>query len=153
MTGQATEIRPLAADDEAPWRGLWTAYLDFYDTRVDEQVYRTTFARLLAGNGGAAGEFQGRLALLGGQPVGLTHFLFHRHGWQVADVCYLQDLYVAPDQRGKGIGRALIQAVYEAADAAGVTNVWWLTQDFNADARALYDKVAKLTPFIKYTRL
>ena len=144
-----TTIRPLAAADEAEWRRLWTGYLEFYETSVTEQVYRTTFARLL---GDDAQDYHGLVAQRGGKPIGLTHYLFHRHCWRVENVIYLQDLYVDPEARGTGAGRALIEAVYAAGDAAGCPSVYWLTQDFNATARQLYDRVAKLTPFIKYQR-
>lgn len=87
-----------------------------------------------------------------GKLVGLTHYLFHRHGWKVEDTCYLQDLYADPDVRGMGVGRALIEAVYAAADAAGAPSVYWLTQDFNHTARQLYDRIGTKSPFIKYTR-
>jgi GNAT superfamily N-acetyltransferase len=81
-----------------------------------------------------------------------VHYIFHRHGWHLADVCYLQDLYVAPEARGTGAGRALIEAVYAMADANGTPNVYWLTQEFNSKARALYDRIGRVTPFIKYVR-
>lgn len=145
-------IRPLEAGDEAQWRRLWTAYLDFYETGVSEEVYRSSFERMLRGNDGAPGEFRGLLAVKDGSPVGLVHFLFHRHGWKIEDVCYLQDLYADPDVRGTGVGRALIEAVYAAADAHGAPSVYWLTQDFNTTARQLYDRIAVKTPFIKYSR-
>lgn len=144
-----TTIRPLRAVDEADWRRLWTGYLEFYETSVPEEVYRTTFARLLSGE---PHEFHGLVAERGGRLIGLAHYLFHRHCWRVENVIYLQDLYVEPEARGSGAGRALIEAVYAAADAAGCPTVYWLTQDFNATARRLYDRVAKLTPFIKYQR-
>jgi GNAT superfamily N-acetyltransferase len=142
-------IRPLRAGDEAEWRRLWTAYLDFYGATVTEEVYQTSFARLL---GDDPQDFNGLLALVGGVPMGLTHYLFHRHGWKVENVCYLQDLYVSPDARGTGLGRRLIEAVYAAADEAGAPGVYWLTQEFNATARVLYDRVAKVSPFIRYNR-
>ncbi|MFP1630896.1 N-acetyltransferase family protein [Zhengella sp. ZM62] len=145
-------IRPLEAGDEEQWRRLWTAYLDFYETAVSEEVYRSSFERILRGNAGAPGEFRGLLALKDGRPVGLVHFLFHRHGWKIEDVCYLQDLYADPQVRGTGVGRALIEAVYAAADAQGCPAVYWLTQEFNHEARRLYDRVATVTPFIKYAR-
>jgi GNAT superfamily N-acetyltransferase len=103
-------IRPLEASDEAAWRRLWTAYLEFYESSVPEEVYRSTFDRMLAGNAGAPNEFRGLVATLRGEPVGLVHYLFHRHGWKIEDVCYLQDLYADPEVRGRGIGRALIEA-------------------------------------------
>ena len=144
-----TTIRPLRTVDEAEWRRLWTGYLEFYETTVPEEVYQTTFARLL---GGDPHDFHGLIAEQGGKPVGLTHYLFHRHCWRVENVIYLQDLYVDPAARGTGAGRALIEAVYAAGDAAGCPTVYWLTQDFNAMARQLYDRIAKVTPFIKYQR-
>ena len=87
-----------------------------------------------------------------GELIGLVHYLFHRHCWRVENVCYLQDLFAAPEARGKGVGRALIEAVYAKADEAGSPNVYWLTQDFNHTARQLYDRIGTLTPFIKYQR-
>jgi GNAT superfamily N-acetyltransferase len=142
-------IRPLEQRDEADWRRLWTAYLEFYETTVPEPVYATTFARLLD-----AGRPQqnGLIAEQDGRAVGLVHYIYHPHNWRLEDVCYLQDLYADPDVRGTGVGRALIEAVYDAADANGTPSVYWLTQDFNATARRLYDRIAQVTPFIKYQR-
>lgn len=142
-------IRPLRPDDKAEWRRLWTAYLAFYNTTVPETVYASTFARLL---GDDPQDFSALVAERDGALVGLVHFLFHRHAWKVENVCYLQDLYVDPATRGTGLGRQLIEAVYSAADAAGAPAVYWLTQDFNAQARLLYDRIAKVTPFIRYVR-
>ncbi len=143
------EIRPLQASDQQDWHRLWTAYLEFYETSVSDDVYRRSFARLL---GDDPQDFNGLLAVQDGRAVGLVHYLFHRHGWKVENVCYLQDLYVDPAARGAGIGRALIEAVYGAADRAGSPDVYWLTQDFNASARKLYDRIGRLSPFIKYNR-
>lgn len=142
-------IRPLTAGDEADWRRLWTAYLEFYETRVPAEVYDSTFARLL---GTDPQDFSALIATVDGQAMGLTHYLFHRHAWKIENVCYLQDLYVAPEARGTGLGRRLIEAVYAAADANGTPAVYWLTQEFNATARQLYDRIARVTPFIRYTR-
>jgi GNAT superfamily N-acetyltransferase len=144
-----TTIRPITIADESDWRRLWTGYLEYYETSVPEEVYRSTFARLL---GSDPQDFHGLVAEQGGKLVGLTHYLFHRHCWRIENVIYLQDLYVDPGVRGTGAGRALIEAVYAAGDAAGCPTVYWLTQDFNAAGRRLYDRVAKLTPFIKYQR-
>lgn len=142
-------IRPLDAVDHAAWHRLWTEYLAFYGATVPDTVYAATFARLL---GSDPQDFSCLIAELDGQPVGLAHYLFHRHGWKIENTCYLQDLYVSPEARGTGLGRALIEGVYAAADAAGSPSVYWLTQDFNHTARALYDRVAQVTPFIRYTR-
>ena len=144
-----TEIRPLRREDEAEWRRLWRGYLDFYETELPEAVYASSFARLTDPE---VRDYHGLLAVADGRPVGLVHYVFHRHGWQIEDVCYLQDLYVDPEARGTGAGRRLIEAVYSAADAAGRPSVYWLTQSFNATARRLYDRVGTETPFIKYRR-
>ena len=143
------QIRPLQASDEAEWRRLWTLYLEYYESSVPEEVYSSTFARLL---GDDAADFCGLIALADDRSVGITHYLFHRHCWKVENVCYLQDLFVDADQRGTGACRALIEAVYSRADAAGSPAVYWLTQDFNESGRRLYDRIGKLTPFIRYNR-
>ena len=142
-------IRPLRAQDEADWRRLWTGYLEFYKTTVPERVYQTTFSRLL---GDDPRDFNCLLAEQDGRLIGLTHYLSHRHAWKVEEVIYLQDLYVDPSARGTGAGRALIEAVYAVADAADTPAVYWLTQDFNTEARQLYDRIASVTPFIRYNR-
>ena len=143
------EIRPLTADDEAEWRRLWKAYLAFYETELPEAVYAKTFARLLSDS---ANEYSGLLACLDGRPVGLAHFLFHRSCWTIDNVCYLQDLYADREVRGTGVGRALIEAVYARAKGAGSKEVYWMTQEFNATARHLYDRIAEQTPFIVYQK-
>ena len=142
-------IRPIEARDEAEWRVLWTGYLEFYETSVTEEVYQTTFQRLLTDD---AHEFNGLVAERDGALIGLTHYLFHRHAWRVENVVYLQDLFVNEAARGTGAGRALIEAVYAEADKAGSPAVYWLTQEFNATARQLYDRIANVTPFIRYNR-
>lgn len=143
-------IRPLQLEDEADWRRLWTGYLAFYQTSVPEAVYASTFARLL---GDDPQDFGALVAEHDGQLLGLTHYLFHRHCWKIENTCYLQDLYVDPAARGLGLGRKLIEAVYAKADAAGAPQVYWLTQDFNTEARQLYDRIAQVTPFIRYNRV
>lgn len=142
-------VRPLTPSDEPEWRRLWSGYLDYYKTSVPEEVYQSSFARMLSDEDN---EFHGMVAELDGKLVGLVHYLFHRHGWKIENVCYLQDLYTDPSVRGKSIGRALIEATYKAADANGTPAVYWLTQDFNEAGRRLYDRVGQLTPFIKYSR-
>lgn len=142
-------IRPLDADDCAAWAALWRAYLAFYGTERPAEIYDLTFARNLD----PAQPAQNCLvADLDGALIGLVHYIFHPHNWQAEDVCYLQDLFTAPEARGKGVGRGLIEAVYKAADAAGCPNVYWTTQEFNYAGRMLYDQVGTKTPFIKYQR-
>ncbi len=150
MTASSTgRVRALTRADRDVWAALWTEYLAFYQSTVPAAVYDTTFERLL---GEDPRDFNALVYELDGTPVGLVHYLFHRHAWKIEEVCYLQDLYVSPDARGTGAGRALIEAVYAAADTAQSPSVYWLTQDFNATARQLYDRIGSLTPFIKYAR-
>lgn len=143
------EIRPLQAGDETEWRRLWKDYLAFYETVLPDRIFALTWSRLMSG---LPHEYAGLLALREGRPVGLAHYLFHRSCWLENNACYLQDLYADPDVRGLGIGRALIEAVYEKARDAGSTEVYWQTQEFNATARRLYDRIADKTPFIIYQK-
>lgn len=143
-----TTIRSIAPTDAAAWRRLWSAYLAFYGTTRPETVFQTTWARLHD-----PGEpVHGLVAERDGAIVGICHYLFHRHCWNEADACYLQDLHVDERHRGRGAGRALIEAVYVAADAACAAPVYWMTQDFNRSARMLYDRIGQKTPFIRYVR-
>lgn len=142
-------IRPLSAADRAGWNPLWQGYLDFYNTGLAPEITDVTWSRLLD----AAEDMHCLVAEKDtGEMIGIVHYLYHRVTWAVADRCYLEDLYVAEAARGTGAGRALIEAVYAAADERGADQVYWLTQDFNADGRRLYDRVGRLTPFIKYQR-
>lgn len=147
MTG--VEIRPLELGDEEAWRRLWRDYLAFYETVLPPEIYALTWKRL---NSGLSHEYAGLLALVEGRPVGIAHYLFHRSCWLENDQCYLQDLYADPQVRGLGVGRALIEAVYDRAKAHGSMEVYWQTQDFNVTARRLYDRVAEKTPFIVYQK-
>ncbi|MBF9031965.1 GNAT family N-acetyltransferase [Rhodobacterales bacterium HKCCE3408] len=143
------DIRPLAREDRAAWTPLWQAYLGFYDTAVTDEVMDTTFARYTDPD---RTDMLGFLALQDDRAVGLAHVIVHSHGWRIEPVTYMQDLYAIPEARGTGVGRALIEAVYADADAAGRPAVYWMTQEDNATARLLYDRIGRLTPFIKYDR-
>ena len=142
-------IRPLEPSDKGDWHRMWTAYLEFYETSVSEDVYETSFARLLS-NG--AGEYKCLIAEVDGKPVGLAHFLYHRFMWSVEDTCYLMDLFTDPAMRGKGVGRALIEAVHDAAKSDGVPSTYWQTEESNYKGRMLYDQVATRAPFIIYEK-
>ncbi len=139
-------IRPMEAADQAVWRSLWLGYQTFYRVDLPEEATATLWARMAD----PAEPVHGALAWRNGAAVGLAQWLTHRSTWSVADVCYLNDLFVAPDCRGGGVGRRLIAHVEAAARAAGCARVYWLTHESNATARALYDKVAARTGFIHY---
>lgn len=149
MTNSNVQLRALGESDFEDWKVMWGMYLDFYETQLPEDIYTTTFERLLAKDITSQNAI---VAVLGDRMVGLVHFIFHPHNWKIEDVCYLQDLYVLDSVRGRGVGRLLIESVYEEADRRGTPTVYWLTQDFNKTARLLYDKIANVTPFIKYIR-
>jgi GNAT superfamily N-acetyltransferase len=141
-------IRPLTTSDREAWEPLWQGYLTFYKASIAPDVTGTTFARLTGGvepMGGFVADDRGRL-------VGITHWISHRSCWTVGNYIYLQDLFVAPDQRGGGVGRQLIEAVYAKAAELGCARVHWLTHETNATAMQLYDKVADRSGFVQYRK-
>lgn len=138
-------VTPLAEADRPRWTELWRQYLEFYDTTLPPETYDRTWSRLLAGDG-----VHGLAARNEAGIVGITHYLFHAHCWTAGPACYLQDLFVDGGARGLGAGRALIEAVAEAARAAGADRMYWQTQHHNATARLLYDRLAKHNGFIRY---
>ena len=149
MIPSSPMVRPLQEDDFQNWKTVWTDYLTFYETKLEDIIYEKTFARLISPENRSQNAM---VASTGDELLGLVHFIFHPHNWKIEEVCYLQDLYVCQTVRGMGIGKSLIEAVYDEADRRNSPTVYWLTQDFNEQARHLYDKVAHLTPFIKYNR-
>jgi ribosomal protein S18 acetylase RimI-like enzyme len=142
-------IRTLQPADRPQWDALWQGYLDFYEADVPRDVTDLTWSRLMDPEAPILGFCA---AGTDGALLGIVHYLFHPVTWAAGPRCYLEDLFTTPDARGKGIGRALIDAVYAAADARGADQVYWLTASTNARARRLYDQVATATPFIKYRR-
>lgn len=144
----ATEIRALRSSDRARWDPLWQGYLRFYRHHLPGEVTDSAFARLTD----PKGALRGLVAERDGALLGFAHYQFHPSTWAVRDYCYLEDLYVDPAARGGGVGGALIRAVYAEADRAHAATVYWLTQEFNADGRALYDTLARRTSFIRYER-
>ena len=143
------EIRQLSDNDFINWKTLWKQYLKFYKTSVEDLVYETTFERLISSDHFSQNAF---VAEQENELIGLVHYIYHPHNWKIEDVCYLQDLFVLKTARGTGVGRALIESVYLAADRNGTPTVYWLTQDFNEQARKLYDNIGTITSFIKYNR-
>lgn len=142
-------IRPLEVADHEAWDTLFRAYIRFYAAQVPEEVIALAWQRLLE-------QQDGFLALVAtdenGHLVGLAHALFHRSTWSATWYCYLEDLFVDPAARGRGVGRALIEAVYHEADKRGATRTYWATMGDNATARRLYDELATLSPFVQYRR-
>ena len=151
MTRGPVQIRPIRRADYEEWLPLWDGYNAFYGrsgaTSLPEQITRATWERFFD----AAEPVYALVAEEEGKVVALVHYLYHRSTTRLDDVCYLQDLFTAPALRGLGIGRRLIQAVYDAARAAGCSRVYWQTQVTNQAGRALYDKVAEHRGFIVYS--
>ena len=137
-------IAALDAGDRASWEVLARGYKAFYRTPTTAEEYERTWNRLLQRDG-----VLGFGAKVDGKLLGIAHYLFHTTIWAPA-ACYLQDLFVSPEARGRGIARALIEAVAEHARAEHAARYYWLTQEDNAVARALYDKVARFNGFIRY---
>ena len=143
-------IRAVEPQDKPGWQRLYEGYQAFYERPdLPQGFYDTAFGRLLSGD---AADFQGFVAEQDGALLGLTHYVFHPNLWRPEGVCYLQDLFTTPDARGKGVARALIEAVYAAADARGVPTVYWLTAENNYPGRMLYDKLAVKSPYVRYIR-
>jgi GNAT superfamily N-acetyltransferase len=142
------EIMALTRGDQARWMPLWRSYQSFYKVEIAEAVTAKTWSRMLE----ASEPVHGALAVLGGEAVGLVHWLFHRSTWSAADICYLQDLFVAPEIRGQGAGGSLIAHVYEQAHAVGTAEVYWLTHETNTTAMKLYDRVATRDGFVQYSK-
>ncbi|MGH8181714.1 MAG: GNAT family N-acetyltransferase [Steroidobacteraceae bacterium] len=151
MATARLEVRPVRRADYEAWRPLWDGYNAFYGrsgaTSLPEEITRATWERFFD----AAEPVHALVAQDEGKVVALVHYLYHRSTTRLHDVCYLQDLFTVPSLRGLGIGRRLIQAVYDAARAAGCSRVYWQTQVSNQAGRALYDKVAEHRGFIVYS--
>jgi len=145
-------VRAIAREDRAAWRPLWDGYNAFYgrhgETALPEAVTQTTWERFFD-----AGEpVHALVAEVEGRVVGLAHYLFHRSTTAITPHCYLQDLFTSEAARGRGVGRALIEAVIERARAVGSSRVYWHTHETNAAAQRLYDEVAERSGFIVYRK-
>ncbi len=149
MSKTSVKIRPLELSDREAWNLLWQGYLTFNKADVSVEITDTTWKRFLD----PSEDMHAFCAINpAGEMIGIVHFLYHRITWSIENRCFLVDLFVSENARGTGAGRALIEAVYEAADARGASQVYWLTQDNNSTARKLYDRLANKTSFIKYQR-
>ena len=142
-------IRMISKGDFKHWQDQFKKYLDFYETRVSEEIYRETFKRLI--NPKITNQ-NALVAQKDNKLIGIAHFIYHPHNWKMEDVCYLQDLFVEKNFRGWGVGYSLITHIYSLADKHRTPTVYWLTQDFNIQARKLYDRIGNVTNFIRYNR-
>ena len=144
MSQAQVQIALLRPADRSGWEPLARGYKEFYKTPTTDAEFDTAWERLIRRDGvvGLGAKVDGRL-------VGIAHYLFHTRVW-ARKTCYLQDLFTAHEARGKGVARALIAAVAADARKQGAARYYWMTQEHNATARLLYDKVAKWNGFIRY---
>ncbi len=140
------ELRAVEDRDREGWDELWRAYLEFYGIERPAEQYDATWRRVMD----RSESMHSMVAFSDGEYAGLVNFLYHRTFWDGDDKCYLQDLYVTPAARGGGIGAELIRAVERNAADRGSSGVYWLTAEDNHTARKLYDRVASLSPFVRY---
>lgn len=147
---QDVTVRAPTREDFDAWSHLWAGYNAFYErkgpTAVPDEITRLTWDRFFD----AYEPMHCLVAEHGGRLVGLVHYIYHRNTVMRGPTCYLQDLFMDRDLRGKGVGRALIKAVYERARAAGSPRVYWQTHETNTTAMTLYDKVAAKSGFVVY---
>ena len=145
-------IRSVTRQDYEQWLPLWDGYNAFYgrsgETALAPEITKMTWARFF----NSYEPVHALVAERGGRLLGLTHYLFHRSTTAMELVCYLQDLFTSEDARGKGVGRALINAVYEQAARAKSSRVYWQTHETNLTAQELYNKVAERSGFIVYRK-
>ena len=146
-------IRPVRPGDFDQWLPLWDGYNEFYGrsgpTALPREITDMTWARFFD----AYEPVHALIAERQRRLVGLVHYLYHRSTTMLAPTCYLQDLFTLVSERGQGVGRALIEAVYERARAAGVGRVYWQTHETNQTAMKLYDQVAERSGFIVYRKI
>jgi GNAT superfamily N-acetyltransferase len=142
-------VRPAARADFAQWLPLWQGYNKFYGRdALPDEITQMTWFRFFD-------DYEPVHALVvekDGELLGLAHYLFHRSTIQIEPACYLQDLFTKETARRAGVGRILLEAVFQAARIAGLPRVYWHTQETNATARKLYDKIAEQSGFIVYRK-
>ncbi len=145
-SAEALTVRDPRPDDEAAWRRLWAGYTAFYGVDVPEPVTAGTWTRILDPNSPVFA----RLADAGGAAAGFAVCVLHEGTWSLEPLCYLEDLYVDPAARGRGIGAALIDDLVAMAGARGWSRVYWHTQADNMAARALYNRYTPADGFVRY---
>ncbi len=139
-------IRAIEEKDKSQWLKLWAGYLEFYKSTISPEQTELTWKRLINNEL----KMFGFVAENEDGVIGFTHCLFRPSTWTETDYCYLEDLFVDPNIRGKGVGRALMEKVVEFAKEKKSKRVYWTTQEFNKTARILYDSITPVSEFVQY---
>jgi GNAT superfamily N-acetyltransferase len=139
-------IRAIEEKDKDQWLKLWAGYLEFYKSTISPEQTELTWKRLMNNEL----KMFGFVAESEDGIIGFTHCLFRPSTWTETDYCYLEDLFVDPNIRRKGIGRALMNKVFELAKEKNSKRVYWTTQEFNKTARVLYDSITPVSEFVQY---
>jgi len=130
-----TSIQRLNQSYHGEWLQLFKGYVEFYKANLSQEQYELTWNRLLDDHY----NLYGLVAVDDGKVSGITHYSFQTSTWAPNNYCYLEDLFVDPLLRGRGMGRALIDAVKDIAVKSGSTRLYWNTDRTNETARKLYD--------------
>ena len=146
VTTTPCTIRAALPSDEPVWRQLWRGYSDFYQVRLADEVTNRTWKRILDPDS----QIMCIVAEVDGQVYGFANCVVHENTWETQPVCYLEDLYVMPAARGKGVARALIEWLRNAMRAEGWARVYWVKKEDNAAARRLYDTFTQADDFVRY---
>lgn len=139
-------IRPVERADKTIWEELFEDYLGFYKTESSRDLIQLTWERLLDPNFNSFG----LVAEVEGDVLGVTHYSFQNSTWALKNYCYLEDLFVSPNARGKGVGRGLIDSVLEIARKEGSSRLYWNTDATNDVARKLYDTYTAASEKVQY---
>lgn len=139
-------IRAVLPTDEPQWRQMWRGYCDFYGASVPQEVTARTWQRILDPDSAVMCV----VAEAGGEVCGFAHCIVHEGTWETQPICYLEDLFVLPDARGQGVGRALLEWLRGAMRAERWSRLYWMTHRDNADARRLYDRFARADDYVRY---
>ncbi|WP_165672435.1 GNAT family N-acetyltransferase [Metapseudomonas otitidis] len=143
---QVVAVRPVTDADFEQWQTYWGQYQAFYKVELGPEITRLTWARFFD----ASEPVECAVAVEGERVLGFVHYVFHRSTWGQNDFCYLEDLFVSPEARGRMIGKQLIEHVQHQARARHCDRLYWHTQETNHTAQRLYDWIAEKPGVIEY---
>lgn len=141
-------LRALAPADEAAWAALFARYARFYATQPSASALRTTWEWLMA----PGGPLTGVVAADADGLLGLAHYRSVPESLQGRRSCFLDDLFVDPHHRRRGVGEALLREVARRAQQSGLWPLQWATARDNLQARRLYDRLARATDWVIYAQ-